>query len=648
MLNELSISATTLFRSIGLLFILSFSSPCYLFAQIDSTRLLPVYTLTEHRQEIFSAGLTTVVPDSQLVKISLSRTISELLSDQNQIYVRNYGPGSLSTLSVRGLGSQQTAVVWNGFQLQNPSLGLIDLSVLPVVASGKIRFQPGALCSLFGSGASGGALFIDQMPVYNNGFSISSGFAAGSFSRYSAFLTTAYSNSTLSVKATAYMDRAKNNFPFVDYLGGMQQIRLMPNASVNQSGAMATLAFRHNKSGEIIANVWFHRAQRELPPVLSVPVSAASQRDQGFRNALEWSYKFIRIRTALLLDQIYYKDTLSGFESFSNSLTQTNEAEVFRNFKRVHSIFGGIHQSFSLVHLKNYNSGTASRNRLALLTGYRYRSKNKRLRATVNGRLEWVDRKFLPPSFSVGTDWTVNENISLRANAARIYRIPTLNDLYWYPGGNPELKPESGWSQEAGVHWFKKVSSTGLTFIADMAVYHTLLYQRIVWLPSFGNPWWTPVNVNTNRILGADVSGSIEWNNRNWFVSLCVSAQYVNSTTPDLYNGKSRVMMYTPQWLSSGSFSVGWKGYIISVRNQYTGKRYTTSDNSASLPGFNLLSLSFQKEFKIPIPVNKFTPRKPVLLLFGRCDNLLNTSYQNVQSRPMPGRNWQAGINITI
>lgn len=644
----MSISATTLLRGIGLLLTIVSGSPDFLFAQSDSIRQLPVYTYTEHRQDILAAGLTILQPDSFLLRSSSGRTMSELLSDQNQVYVRNYGPGTLSTLSVRGLGSQQTAVVWNGFQLQNPSLGLIDLSVIPVVAAGKIRFQPGALCSLFGSGASGGALFMDQIPTYGKGFSASSGFTAGSFSRYSAYLTSAYSHANLSVRATAYMDVARNNFPFLDYSNGTEQVRRMPNASVNQSGAMAMLSVRHQKAGEFIANLWFHRAERGIPPLLSVPFSAASQRDQGFRNAVEWRYKYIRIRSALLIDQLYYRDTLSGLESFSHAVTQTNEAEMFRNLKRYHTIYGGLHQSFNTVHLQEYASGVAKRNRIALLAGYRYKSKSNRLKATLNARIEWVDHKFLPPTFSAGADWALNESLSLRANVGRIYRIPTLNDLFWYPGGNADLKPESGWSQEAGLHFDKTLSSSGLSITADVALYYTLIDQRILWLPSFGNPWWTPVNVNTNSILGSDVSGGLQWQNRNWMIAVSLGAQYVYSSTPDLYNGKTRIMMYTPQWLASGAVSAGWKGYTLSVRNQYTGKRFTTSDNSSFLPSFYLLSVHFQKEFKLPVPESKTFTRKPSLLIFGRCDNLLNTSYQNVQARPMPGRSWQAGITVTI
>ena len=38
--------------------------------------------------------------------------------------------------------------------------------------------------------------------------------------------------------------------------------------------------------------------------------------------------------------------------------------------------------------------------------------------------------------------------LKLKVNAAKVYRLPTLNDLYWSPGGNPNLKPEEGFTYE--------------------------------------------------------------------------------------------------------------------------------------------------------------------------------------------------------
>lgn len=52
-----------------------------------------------------------------------------------------------------------------------------------------------------------------------------------------------------------------------------------------------------------------------------------------------------------------------------------------------------------------------------------------------------------------------------KASITRNYRFPTLNDLYFLPGGNPALNNESGFTYE-----------TGLSFSVDKRVYQIEKY----------------------------------------------------------------------------------------------------------------------------------------------------------------------------
>ncbi|MDV7399099.1 TonB-dependent receptor, partial [Arthrospira platensis SPKY1] len=64
-------------------------------------------------------------------------------------------------------------------------------------------------------------------------------------------------------------------------------------------------------------------------------------------------------------------------------------------------------------------------------------------------RQELVDGAFTPIAPSLGLERPLTNWLSLKARFSRNYRLPTFNDLYWQPGGNPDLLAESGWSQEA-------------------------------------------------------------------------------------------------------------------------------------------------------------------------------------------------------
>ncbi|MGV2480682.1 UNVERIFIED_CONTAM: TonB-dependent receptor, partial [Salmonella enterica subsp. enterica serovar Weltevreden] len=57
--------------------------------------------------------------------------------------------------------------------------------------------------------------------------------------------------------------------------------------------------------------------------------------------------------------------------------------------------------------------------------------------------------KILPFIPSIGAEWNVFGPWHWQAKASRLYRYPNFNDLYWNPGGNPNLNPENGYSIES-------------------------------------------------------------------------------------------------------------------------------------------------------------------------------------------------------
>ena len=61
-------------------------------------------------------------------------------------------------------------------------------------------------------------------------------------------------------------------------------------------------------------------------------------------------------------------------------------------------------------------------------------------------RSEWYDAALIPFIPSAGAEYNISGRYptAIKINAARNYHKPTLNELYWIPGGNPGLKPEDG------------------------------------------------------------------------------------------------------------------------------------------------------------------------------------------------------------
>ena len=57
----------------------------------------------------------------------------------------------------------------------------------------------------------------------------------------------------------------------------------------------------------------------------------------------------------------------------------------------------------------------------------------------------------LIPAFFIDGIVSHTGNIMLKGSISRNYRFPTLNDLYFLPGGNPDLKSEHGFSYDLGA-----------------------------------------------------------------------------------------------------------------------------------------------------------------------------------------------------
>ena len=63
-----------------------------------------------------------------------ARNVGDVLNQRSSVFVKANSGNSLSTLSIRGGTSEQSAVYWNGLSLQNTLNGSLDLSLLPTEA----------------------------------------------------------------------------------------------------------------------------------------------------------------------------------------------------------------------------------------------------------------------------------------------------------------------------------------------------------------------------------------------------------------------------------------------------------------------------------------------------------------------------------
>ena len=81
-----------------------------------------------------------------------------------------------------------------------------------------------------------------------------------------------------------------------------------------------------------------------------------------------------------------------------------------------------------------------------------------------------------------------------------VFRVPTLNDLYYTLVGNRNLKPEYTKQLDLGVTYEDRI------FNIQLDAYYNRIEDRIVCLPLKGSYQWTMLNYGYTRCLGVDLS----------------------------------------------------------------------------------------------------------------------------------------------
>ncbi|MFN8167076.1 MAG: TonB-dependent receptor [Bacteroidia bacterium] len=66
-------------------------------------------------------------------------------------------------------------------------------------------------------------------------------------------------------------------------------------------------------------------------------------------------------------------------------------------------------------------------------------------------------------------------------NFGNVFRLPTVNDLYWIPGGNPDLLPETGTTGEIGLHLLNTQLSMQRS---SVAYFDKHINNWIAWVPT--------------------------------------------------------------------------------------------------------------------------------------------------------------------
>lgn len=597
-----------------------------------------IRTANDERLNSYSPGQTIVSIDSVTLQQYKFQNMANLLSQQVPVFVKSYGLNNIATLNFRGASAAQSQVYWNGVPISNAALGIADVSLLPVQLMNKVNVVYGSSSAMWGSGNVGGALLVENdLPAFadsGSSFTQSVSGVAASFGHYQAGIKSSLATKRFVMSLDLFGQSASNNFSYEDNDGA---IRHMNNVQLQSGVGMLQAGYKINERQAITARGWYQQYYREIPRALFEAFSVKNQRDESLRTLLEWKRRGnttnTYVKTSYIRDIVWYEDTSVNIASknFTNQLYA--EAGIDHRFNEHHKLllFAPVHISWidRVVQGDRYEQ-----NRYALAAAYLYTAFADRLNISVNGRAEAINNlQVLLPGVNASYDAT--SWLQLRANVQRTFRMPTLNELYYNPGGNPDLKPEKGWNEDAGytVSLKKRFS-----VLHSLSVYNRVIDDWIIWL---GGAIWTPHNIAKVHSRGLQTENRFSYKLKEVAFHLGVNASYTLATTMQSYlpgdGSIGKQIPYTPLYNGQGNLGITWKKLYINYNHTYTGLRYITVDESFLLPYYTQGNL--QLMYALNLGDNR-------LQLTAQCNNIWNEGYQVVNARPMPGINWLVGLSF--
>lgn len=601
------------------------------FAQEKVNQLEEVNIVFE-KNKASQTGFFVVEQDSLLLRQGFLSSLDRALFNLPSVSIRTYGVGNISGISVRGGSTAQTAVVWNGINLQSQFNGMADLSTIGNLDNHTIQMQLGGSAGLVGSGAIAGSLFINPNTIYDSIHQLNVSFQTYDFNQRATQANYKVGNDKIQLFVAPYAQWGQNNYRFRS--AENQPLLRQTHGNLNWIGQNTGLSIKLKPKTKLAFHSWMQDAQRLVPHPAHLS-STASQTDFFSRNlmCLEHSFnpKFnIGIRLANLQEKLLYEDKPKNIHSPFALNQWLIENDLLYKFYPTHSVSLSTHFSETRGSNVNHTNGSNRRTRKAAFITYKF-NLLKRLELSASTAFEMNNQTQSPLSPSLGMNIKLVKNLWLKGNMSQTYRMPTFNDLFWKEGGNETLKPEMGWGKELGLEYVKTMHQY-FRFQLVSQVYHRKVKNWLAWQPE--NGVWTASNIQAVESYGLDNRVQLFFSKSK----LTVNATFwhaFNSTKRLNDNLSGKYLIYVPPYSYGTNLSISYGKFTCLVQQNYQSWRFLTADNSDFLDPFTVWNLVLNTNLKSA-------------RCFVEVNNLFNQQYETVANYPMPLRHARFGLMLTI
>ncbi len=574
------------------------------------------------------------------------QTIDELLDYLAGVDIRQRGTGNVQAdISIRGGSFDQVLVLLNGVNITNPQSGHYNLDI-PVELSdiSRIEVLHGSSARVLGVNAFSGAINIITAPGSKN--EITTGISSGRYNTHSQTLAASYATGKIRALLSAAHHQSDGYIHNTDY---------------NISNVLLHLSGNYLKAGKFGLQAGIQHKGYGANAFYSQDYPEQYDQTRTFFSALSWS---LNKSKTLWNAQLYWRQHHDKFELFRNyhhspdwytghNYHQTDVAGgklsgsylsaigkltlgiEIRNEHIYSNVLGKEMKHNRDVPFEKNAIFTYADNRLLNNLYIDYSNNFNRFYISAGGALNHT-RKFGMRYFGgIELGYDVNDFIKLFTSFNSAVRLPTFTDLYYKSAtqiANPELKPESSKTFEAGLKYHKS------GFIADVSAFYRQGDNIIDWIKEPDSIRWESRNLTNVNALGADVSLKYDFSQSFIHnIKLVYSYLHLNKEAEgfdskyalDYMKHKCVFSIYHTVY---SKLTATWKASFTDRYGNYT--EYNSGDLVDYAPYF-LLDAKIQwteKYFNIYMDIN----------------NILNTTYCDYGGLPLPGINWCVGVKLKI
>ena len=612
----------------------------------------------------------------QLEKLN-ALSVADAIRYFSGVQIKDYGGiGGLKTINVRSMGTQHVGVFYDGIQLGNAQNGQIDLGKYSLENMESVTLYNGQKSTAVQSAkdyASASAVYLQtRTPVFfgTRRTNLKATLAGGSFSTLNpSVLWEQKLGSSVSSSFNAEFLTTSGKYKFT-----YRKLDGYDTTAVRQNGDVRALRIEQGFFGRLPEGQWrlkfyFYDSERGYP-------GAFVREEPGkFRHEdRQWDTDFFTQGSFFKKWGDYrlnasFKYAYDYLHYLSDPRLDVSTMYVDNHYRQQEAYLS-VAQSYDIFKWWDVDLAADWQfNTLdADLVNFVYPSRNTLL-AALSTSLRWTKLKLqgsvlytfvddqareagaAAESRSVWTPTAVlqfipfrDKNFTIRAFYKRIFRMPTLNDLYYTFIGNKYLKPEYSTQYDVGLTW-DKYWTRGLFKKLNITVdgYYNVVENKIIATPASNQFQWTMVNLGLVKIRGIDAAvgtslalGPVTADLRATYTYQ--KAQDFTDPTSPWYGGQ---IPYIPWHSGSFTAALSYAGWNLNYSFIYTGERYESVANipeNHAQPWYTS-DLSLSRGFALGSHELRGTLE---------VNNIFNQQYEVVQCYPMPGTNFRLILSFLL